>query len=83
VFASSIIAIIAYSRAKSSAIEWGDLVKSSFDLFLSDLCKKLGFSIPVTGEEQQILWEKFSQAIIYVNPEHMPSHDKLSSVENA
>lgn len=66
------LALFACVRARSTAIEWGDLVKSSFDVFLPSLCKKLGFAKPTTIEEERSLWQMFSQAVIYSNPDMMP-----------
>lgn len=68
------VIFIVYSRARVAAIEWGDLIKSSFDIFLPDLFNKLGFSPPATTEEQKSLWEKFSQTIMYANPACMPNY---------
>jgi hypothetical protein len=66
-----ITAIITFARAKNSAIEWGELIKSSFDVFLPTLGKKLGFSDKFSKEEEKLLWEKFSQATIYADPESL------------
>ena len=63
---------ISYSRAKSAAIEWGDMVRASYDVFLPDLCKKIGFPLPNTRKEERELWTKFSQAITYRSPLSMP-----------
>lgn len=64
--------IIAYSRAQSSAIEWGSLIKSSFDVFLPELGEKLGYTKKDAGVRNREIWEKFSQSIIYANPETLP-----------
>lgn len=66
------IIFIAYLRAKATALEWGDLVKSSFDIFLPDLLNKMKLSSPDTADKQQSLWRKFSQAVIYRDPKSMP-----------
>ncbi|MBC7876713.1 MAG: hypothetical protein H7Y59_06025 [Anaerolineales bacterium] len=65
------VIMIANSRAKSSAIQWGELIKSSFDVFLPKLLKEL--AIDETSADQREIWTKFSQRIIYriplTNPE--------------
>ncbi len=76
-FVTLIIVLGAYSRATSSAAEWGKLVKSSFDVFLPELRKKLGFPSPATLEEEQSLWLKFSQSVIYRDPQSMPDQDSV------
>lgn len=59
------VVLIASSRATSSAIEWGELVKSSFDVFLPELREKLGFPSPATMDKERSLWQRFSQSILY------------------
>ena len=75
--------IISYARAKRSAIEWGCLVKSSFDVFLPELAEKLGFTIPQNREEEKLLWRKFSQSIIYLDPENMPDRERIEQIRKA
>lgn len=78
-FVAFSIALVAFSRATSSAVEWGDLIKSSFDVFLPELCEKLGLLDTATVNEKKVLWRKFSQSIIYRNPKYMPmpNQDKV------
>jgi hypothetical protein len=66
-------ALIGFSRASSSAIEWGSLVKSSFDVFLPELRKKLGFTEPSNEDAEKSQWCEFSQAIIYRLPKRLPT----------
>jgi hypothetical protein len=69
----SIISILfAYSRAQKSAIEWGGLVKSSYDIFLPDLREKLQFQKSLSVRDEILIWQRFSQSIIYLTPESMP-----------
>jgi len=72
VLLSIVIAWIAAWRGKKSAIEWGALVKSSFDLFITDLSDKLGFAPQDNLGEQYENWQSFSQAIIYRQRDWMP-----------
>jgi hypothetical protein len=52
-------------RARTAAERWGEWVKASFDAFLPELAKKLGYSLPPSGSERRGFWRKFSQAMIY------------------
>ena len=63
----------AYWRAKNAAIEWGELIKSAFDVFLPKLRDFLAFDVSSSIQEERGLWEKFSQAIIYRVPNAMPN----------
>jgi hypothetical protein len=63
-----LVLIAANIRARTAATEWGDLVKSAFDVFLPDLRKQLGLRTPPTMEAERRLWSSFSQALIYGNP---------------
>jgi hypothetical protein len=45
------IAAIASWRARRAAVEWGDMVKASFDIFLPELGIKLRFAPPANREE--------------------------------
>jgi hypothetical protein len=74
-----IVVFFAYSRAQSSAIQWGSLVKSSYDIFLPELRNKLGFSNSTDVETENKMWQGFSQAIIYLKPEYLPNRsDELN-----
>ena len=64
--------LIAPYRAKRVAVEWGDLVKSVFDLYRFDLLDSLGIEPPKSHDEERILWINFSQAIIYRLPDSLP-----------
>jgi hypothetical protein len=75
VFWLVILAMVAISisqpRSESAAIGWGEYVKSSFDVFLPELRKKLGYSQPINKEQERIFWTQFSQAIGYRLPDVM------------
>ncbi len=71
-FAAVGISFIFFWRAKIAALEWGGFVKASFDVFLPMLYEKLGFPFPENREEEQGIWRKFSQAIIYRSPDELP-----------
>jgi hypothetical protein len=69
---------IAPLRAASSAREWGDFVKSAFDVYRFDLLESLGIDLPKSREEEKVLWTKYSQAIIYRLPDALPDLKKVS-----
>ena len=72
IFLEILVGITAYLKAQSAAVEWGNFVKASFDLFLPDLRDKLGLDGAVSADEEREVWRKLSQAYIYGNPKYMP-----------
>jgi hypothetical protein len=70
--AALLFALATAWRAKSAAVEWGELVKAAFDIYLPSLLAKLQFTFPATKDEEVKLWQEFSQAIIYRWPELVP-----------
>lgn len=67
---------IAPLRATSSAREWGDLVKSAFDVYRFKLLEMLGIDSPGDRDEEKASWKKYSQAIIYRIPDSLPDLKK-------
>lgn len=68
-----LFAFICFSRATNAAIRWGDFVKAAFDIYLPELKDKLGFTLTDEDKiESKLMWQKFSQAVIYHKPEYMP-----------
>lgn len=67
-----VLGALAPLRATSSAREWGDFVKSAFDVYRFKLLESLGIDIPENREKEKILWGRYSQAIIYRLPERLP-----------
>jgi hypothetical protein len=70
---------IAPIRATSSAREWGDFVKSAFDVHRFKLLEELGIDLPKDRDEEKALWIRYSQAIIYRLPDRLPD---LKTTEN-
>jgi hypothetical protein len=64
---------IALLRATISAKEWGQLVKSAFDVYRFDLLETLGVNMPRNREEEKLLWQQYSQAIIYRSTKSLPN----------
>jgi hypothetical protein len=56
-------AVLAASRANSAAVQWGELVKSSFDVYLPKLRTEL--ALADYSDDERTAWIKFSQMIIY------------------
>ena len=71
--------LIAPYRARRVAVEWGDLVKSVFDLYRFDLLKALGVELPKSRKEERALWTKVSQAIVYRLPASLPDLKKVQA----
>ena len=68
-----VIAFVCFSRATASAMRWGDYVKAAFDVYLPELKEKMGLvSTSDEASESKLMWQKFSQAVIYHKPEYMP-----------
>jgi hypothetical protein len=79
--AAVVVAFLAASRAKSAAVQWGDLVKASFDLFLPELWKKLGFAPAEDAERERATWENFGWAVHYHAPRYLPKRHPPTSNE--
>lgn len=70
-----LFAFICFSRATAAAIIWGDYVKAAFDVYLPELQEKMGLVSTDSDDsesESKLMWQKFSQAVIYHKPEYMP-----------
>lgn len=67
-----LVVVIAPYFARSAAVEWGDYVKSAFDVFTPKLRDALGLPMPPDREAEKEQWKNFSQAIIYRLPERIP-----------
>ncbi len=67
-----VLGTIAPLRATSSAREWGDYVKSAFDMFAPRMRESLDIPEPKDRQEEKRQWTRFSQAIVYRLPDVMP-----------
>lgn len=72
-FVAIIIAIFSYQIALNRVVEWGEFVKSAFDVFLPELQKKMGFHISAKNSSEKELWSAYSRAIIFRDPDEMPT----------
>jgi hypothetical protein len=64
--------VVAPWRSRRVATEYGDLVKSAFDLYRFSLLDALGIEHPSNRQEEKEIWQKISQAIIYRLPDSLP-----------
>ena len=72
-----VIGVIVYFKAQYAAIEWGNFVKGSFDLFLPDLLEKLRLDgTEISADEEREILHRLSQAYIYRNPKSLPRQGK-------
>lgn len=61
----TLVSYLAYLGAVNQAADWGQTVKSGFDLYRNDLLKQLGFSsVPANKREERVMWEKISRQMI-------------------
>jgi hypothetical protein len=58
--------------ATLAAIEWGAMIKTSFDVYLPKLYSKLGFAPANTESHLRDTWTAFAQAVVYRLPDQMP-----------
>jgi hypothetical protein len=70
-------------RAASSAREWGDFVKSAFDMFAPKMRESLGFNSPTDRDDEAKQWKSYSQAIIYRRPDLIPDLKKQEEEKKA
>lgn len=63
------LAWFATANSITAARNWGDFIKSAYDLYLPDLRAKLQLPPPTSVEAERKLWTKFSQQVLYHLPE--------------
>jgi len=59
---------LSYLAALSSAKEWGEAVKSAFDLYLPALANALGYQLPKSADERQRFWEALGNQFQFHEP---------------
>lgn len=69
---AGMVVFIAFAKARNAAVEWGNWVKSAFDIYLFDLRKRLSLPEASNPAEEIQLWNKFSRAVIYNKTEDLP-----------
>ncbi|WGJ15912.1 hypothetical protein QEV83_06570 [Methylocapsa sp. D3K7] len=80
---AALLANAAYKFSIERIDEWGALVKAAFDCYLPDLAKKLGYKLPLNGDDQRRFWTAMSRRAIYhrsFRPESWPRADDADNV---
>lgn len=54
-----------YTLSVKSAMQYGDRLRSSFDLFRLELLEQFGVPRPTSLAEERATWEKLSQLVVY------------------
>jgi hypothetical protein len=66
ILAAAALAHLFYLSSLGRAAEWGDFVKSAFDLYRWDLLKQLGYERePSSAEEERELWDAISLQLVF------------------
>ncbi|AQH02713.1 hypothetical protein A9R05_27745 [Burkholderia sp. KK1] len=73
--AAFVVGRLSYLAAVSSAIAWGEVVKSAFDLYLPALAKALGYDLPNSSDDRRRFWETLATQFQFqeaMRPEDWP-----------
>jgi hypothetical protein len=65
--------VLAYFFARNAAGDWGNWIKSAFDLYLPDLRARFGFTPAATKKAERETWVNFNIAVLTRNPDWMPA----------
>jgi hypothetical protein len=65
---AAVLARTAYNLSIERVHTWGNLVRAAFDCFLPALAARLGYKLPMSGEEQRRFWIAVSQRVGYHYP---------------
>jgi hypothetical protein len=63
--AAVLAAILAAKAAQAAALQFGALVKATFDLYRKELCVQLGLDWPHTLHQERALWQAVSQTMLF------------------
>ncbi|AXV78798.1 MULTISPECIES: hypothetical protein [Ralstonia solanacearum species complex] len=63
-----VVSRLCYLAAVSTAIAWGETVKSAFDLYLPSLATALGYALPATTTERRRFWEDLANQFQFHEP---------------
>lgn len=66
---------MALRRARVAALEWGEMVKAAYDVFLPQLRVAMQYPSPAAPAAEEELWTRFSRAVIYRNPADLPARE--------
>lgn len=57
--------VFGYRAAGDALGQYGELVKSAFDLYRGDLAGRLGLELPRAAEQERAMWTEVSRVMIY------------------
>lgn len=63
---AALLAWLTYQFSIEKIYEWGSLVKAAFDCYLPDLAKRLGYELPLTGDDQKKFWISISRRASFI-----------------
>lgn len=72
---------LSYEFAIIGAMEWGETVKSVFDLYRNDLLAQMGIEPPQSRDEEKTYWTKISRSFLYWEKLDLPMVQKESKNE--
>ncbi|MPZ82154.1 MAG: hypothetical protein GEV28_17855 [Actinophytocola sp.] len=67
---AALLCVIAYRGGVRAAIEYGDLVRTAFDVHRRDLLAKMGLELPRTLEEERNLWTTLGRQLYRGQNDH-------------
>ena len=59
---------LAYELAVQRARAWGGLIRSAFDVFLPELAKKMGYTLPSDAQKRRRFWQDITSSFHYSRP---------------
>lgn len=62
---SLLVAGAGYRLSLAAASEWGEYVKSAFDLYRGALAEQLGLHLPRSSDAERTMWNTVSRMMIY------------------
>ena len=65
-------------RSTKAATQWGETVKTAFDLFLPDLARRMGLSLPLIRGQEKEFWRNISIAVDFARDDYLPPRIKDS-----
>jgi hypothetical protein len=63
-FALIAVGWLFYCAAIGAAIQFGEFVKASFDLYRADLCRKMGYILPASIEKEREFWANINNVMV-------------------
>jgi hypothetical protein len=92
--AEAVVAVVLYRAACTAAQDWGEYVRSAFDLYRLDLLNQFGVSLPprpLTIEEERAVWKSVQSLTFYAKApaggvrffSHSLDPDRLAKLQQA